>query len=62
MRKSHESLLFDIAYNTGGVPIAAGILYLFLRVLLSHNVEAPSKSLSPVSFIGNAFRSGAQKL
>jgi Cu+-exporting ATPase len=43
-------------YNALGVPIAGGILYPFLGVLLSPLIAAAAMSLSSVSVISNALR------
>ena len=39
-----------------GVPIAAGVLYPFLGILLSPIIAAAAMALSSVSVIGNALR------
>ncbi len=56
MKNIRQNLFFAFAYNTAGVPIAAGILYPFLGLLLSPMVAAAAMSLSSVSVIGNALR------
>ena len=56
MRNIRQNLLFAFAYNAAGVPIAAGILYPVLGVLLSPMVAAAAMSLSSVSVVGNALR------
>ncbi|MWB76638.1 heavy metal translocating P-type ATPase [Pseudooceanicola sp. 216_PA32_1] len=62
MRNIRQNLFFAFIYNSAGVPIAAGILYPFLGVLLSPIFAAAAMSLSSVSVIGNALRLRAQKL
>lgn len=57
-----QNLMFAFAYNTIGVPIAAGILFPFFGLLLSPMVAAAAMSLSSVSVIGNALRLRALKL
>ncbi len=57
-----QNLFFAFAYNTAGVPIAAGILYPFFGVLLSPMLAAGAMSLSSVSVIGNALRLRVQKV
>ncbi|MBU0798620.1 MAG: copper-transporting ATPase, partial [Alphaproteobacteria bacterium] len=47
---------FAFIYNAAGVPVAAGILYPFLGILLSPIVAAAAMALSSVSVIGNALR------
>lgn len=54
--------IFAFAYNSAGIPIAAGILYPFFGMLLSPIIGAAAMSLSSVSVIGNALRLRAQKL
>ena len=51
-----QNLFFAFAYNTAGVPIAAGILYPLLGILLSPMLAAAAMSLSSVTVIGNALR------
>jgi Cu+-exporting ATPase len=43
-------------YNAAGVPVAAGVLYPFLGILLSPLFAAAAMSLSSVSVVGNALR------
>lgn len=56
MRNIRQNLFFAFAYNTAGVPIAAGVLYPFFGVLLSPMIAAAAMSFSSVSVIGNALR------
>lgn len=56
MRNIRQNLFFAFAYNTAGVPIAAGVLYPFFGLLLSPMIAAAAMSLSSVSVIGNALR------
>jgi Cu+-exporting ATPase len=51
-----QNLFFAFVYNTIGVPIAAGVLYPFVGVLLSPIFAAAAMSLSSVSVIANALR------
>jgi Cu+-exporting ATPase len=51
-----QNLFFAFAYNTLGVPVAAGILYPFFGLLLSPMIAAAAMSFSSVSVIGNALR------
>ena len=62
MRNIRQNLFFAFIYNAAGVPIAAGVLYPFLGILLSPIFAAAAMSLSSVSVIGNALRLRAQKL
>jgi Cu+-exporting ATPase len=56
MRNIRENLLFAFGYNALGVPIAAGVLYPWLGLLLSPMLAAAAMSLSSVSVITNALR------
>jgi len=51
-----QNLFFAFAYNSLGVPVAAGVLYPFFGILLSPMVAAAAMSFSSVSVIGNALR------
>lgn len=57
-----QNLFFAFAYNVVGVPIAAGVLYPVLGLMLSPMVAAAAMSLSSVSVIGNALRLRAIRL
>jgi len=56
MRNIKQNLFWAFAYNTVGVPIAAGILFPFFGLLLSPMIAAAAMSFSSVSVIGNALR------
>lgn len=56
MRNIRQNLFFAFIYNALGVPVAAGILYPFLGILLSPMIASAAMSLSSVSVIGNALR------
>jgi P-type Cu+ transporter len=56
IRNIKQNLFFAFAYNTAGVPIAAGVLYPVFHVLLSPMLAAAAMSLSSVSVITNALR------
>jgi Cu+-exporting ATPase len=56
MMNIRQNLFFAFVYNALGVPVAAGILYPLLGVLLSPMIAAAAMSLSSVSVIGNALR------
>ena len=56
MRNIRQNLFFAFAYNALGVPVAAGILYPFIGLLLSPIIAAAAMSLSSVSVVGNSLR------
>jgi len=62
MLNIRQNLVFAFAYNTAGVPIAAGVLYPLFGVLLSPMLAAAAMSLSSVSVIGNALRLRAKRI
>jgi Cu+-exporting ATPase len=56
VRNIRQNLGFAFGYNALGIPIAAGILYPSMGLLLSPLVAALAMSLSSVSVISNALR------
>ncbi|MGE0643584.1 MAG: heavy metal translocating P-type ATPase [Nitrospira sp.] len=56
MKNIRQNLFFAFVYNTLGVPIAAGILYPFVGVLLSPMIASAAMTFSSVSVIANALR------
>jgi Cu+-exporting ATPase len=56
MRNIRQNLFFALVYNAAGVPVAAGILYPFLGLLISPMFAAAAMSFSSVSVITNALR------
>jgi Cu+-exporting ATPase len=56
MRNIRQNLFFALVYNAAGVPVAAGVLFPFLGILISPMFAAAAMSLSSVSVIGNALR------
>jgi P-type Cu+ transporter len=56
MRNIRQNLFFAFFYNVLGVPIAAGVLYPFLGLLLSPILASAAMSLSSVSVVANALR------
>jgi Cu+-exporting ATPase len=62
MRNIRQNLFFAFVYNAAGVPIAAGVLYPVLGILLSPMIAAAAMAVSSVSVIGNALRLRAVKL
>ena len=62
MANIRQNLFFAFIYNAAGVPVAAGVLYPVLGVLLSPIIAAAAMALSSVSVIGNALRLKRVKL
>jgi Cu+-exporting ATPase len=62
MHNIRQNLFFAFIYNLLGVPIAAGILYPFLGLLLQPVFAAAAMSFSSVSVIANALRLRRTKL
>ncbi len=56
MANIRENLFFAFVYNSAGIPVAAGMLYPFLGILLSPIFAAAAMSLSSVSVVTNALR------
>jgi Cu+-exporting ATPase len=56
MRNIRQNLFFAFIYNALCVPIAAGILYPFLGLLLNPMIAGAAMSFSSVSVIGNSLR------
>jgi Cu+-exporting ATPase len=62
MQNIRQNLFFAFIYNSGGVPVAAGILYPVFGILLSPMIAAAAMALSSVSVIGNALRLRSAKI
>jgi heavy metal translocating P-type ATPase len=62
MRNIKQNLFFALAYNTIGIPIAAGVLYPVFGLLLSPMIAALAMSFSSVSVIANALRLRTQTI
>jgi len=56
MRNIRQNLFFAFAYNSAGVPVAAGVLYPFFGVLFSPIIAAAAMSASSVCVVTNALR------
>jgi Cu+-exporting ATPase len=56
MRNIRQNLFFAFVYNAIGIPIAAGVLYPVLGLLLSPMIASVAMTFSSVSVIGNALR------
>jgi Cu+-exporting ATPase len=56
MKNIRQNLFFAFVYNAVGVPVAAGVLYPALGLLLSPMIAAAAMSLSSISVISNSLR------
>lgn len=56
MKNIRQNLFFAFVYNVIGVPIAGGVLFPFLGVLLSPMIASAAMTFSSVSVIVNALR------
>jgi Cu+-exporting ATPase len=56
MSNIRQNLFFAFIYNAAGIPIAAGVLYPSLGILLSPIIAAAAMALSSVSVVANALR------
>jgi Cu+-exporting ATPase len=56
MKNIRQNLFFAFVYNALGVPVAAGLLYPWLGILLSPMIASAAMTFSSVSVIGNALR------
>jgi Cu+-exporting ATPase len=56
MRNIRQNLFFAFVFNVLAVPVAAGVLYPFLGILLSPMIASAAMSASSLLVIGNALR------
>ena len=56
MRNIRQNLFFAFIYNALGIPIAAGVLYPLVGLLLNPMIAGAAMSFSSVSVVGNALR------
>lgn len=56
MKNIRQNLFFALIYNASGVPVAAGVLYPFLGILISPIFAAFAMSASSISVVLNALR------
>ncbi len=56
MRTIKQNLFWAFAYNTVGIPVAAGVLYPLFGILLSPILASAAMALSSVSVVSNSLR------
>ncbi len=56
LRNIHQNLFGAFVYNTAGIPIAAGVLYPWLGMLLSPVIAGAAMAMSSVTVVTNANR------
>ncbi len=56
MRNIKQNLFFAFVYNTAGIPIAAGVLFPFIGLLLNPGIAALAMAASSLSVLTNALR------
>jgi Cu+-exporting ATPase len=56
MRNIRQNLLLAFVYNTLGIPLAAGVLYPVMGLLLNPMIASAAMTFSSVSVIANALR------
>ncbi len=56
MRNIRQNLFFALIYNAAGVPVAAGLLFPFLDILISPMFAAFAMSASSISVVVNSLR------
>jgi Cu+-exporting ATPase len=61
-RNIRQNLFFAFIYNALGIPVAAGVLYPSMGILLSPMLASAAMSVSSVSVIANALRLRRVKL
>jgi P-type Cu+ transporter len=62
MRNIRQNLFFAFVFNAAAIPIAAGVLYPVLGLLLNPMIASAAMSLSSVLVVGNALRLRAVRL
>jgi Cu+-exporting ATPase len=62
MRNIRQNLFFALIYNASGVPVAAGVLYPVLGILISPMFAAFAMSASSISVVLNALRLRGTKI
>ena len=56
MRNIRQNLFWAFAYNIVGIPVAAGVLFIFGGPTLNPMIAGAAMAMSSVSVVGNALR------
>ena len=56
MRNIRQNLFFAFVYNAVAIPVAAGVLYPLLGLLLNPMIASAAMSFSSVTVVANALR------
>ena len=62
IRVIKQNLFWAFCYNTAGIPIAAGILYPFFKILLNPIIASVAMAFSSVSVVTNSLRLRRMKI
>ena len=61
MRKIKQNLFWAFFYNVAFIPVAAGVLYPFFKLLLNPIFAAIAMASSSITVVGNAMLLGRYK-
>ena len=62
VRTIRQNLFWAFVYNAGGIPVAAGVLFPWLGVLLRPEFAAAAMAMSSVSVVSNSLRLGRGRI